>query len=32
MQLEEQLRASATRSTIEGTTLTVIEGGLADEP
>jgi hypothetical protein len=32
MQLEEQLRASAGRSTIESTTLTVIEGGLADEP
>jgi hypothetical protein len=33
MQLEEQLRSSATRSTIEGTTtLTVIEGGRDDEP
>jgi hypothetical protein len=32
MQLEAQLRANAGRSTIEGTTLTVIEGGLSDEP
>jgi hypothetical protein len=32
MQLEEQLRQSAGRSTIEGTTLIVIEGGLTSEP
>jgi hypothetical protein len=31
MQLEEQLRQSAQRSTVEGTVLSVIEGGLADE-
>jgi hypothetical protein len=32
MQLEEQLRQSAGRSTIEGSTLTVIEGGISSEP
>jgi hypothetical protein len=32
MQLEDQLRSSASARTMEGTVLSVIEGGLSDEP